>query len=327
MSDFSQGAGILAGGFEGFVKGWKDAEDRNYRQMEMDAKIEAQRQDKERQRYMDEAKNQMDLFAIRKEGYKVPQGISGPADLDMSTLEVDPKAIALRKRTGAGAGQIKDDPFSADLRSKWLSDPTTKATREVLAGYETVKIAAKDPSPAGDLSLIFGYMKMLDPGSTVREGEFANAQNAAGLPDQIRNQYNKILKGERLNANQRQDFLTQAQRKYASQFATQKRFSDSIRGIATRRGLRGEDIALDDMFLDPSTEEQVQAPQGLVAPVEAGNEGLLSQGAGLLKRMFMGREKQAPVKYDADVLNYARENNISPEAAQAIKLKRTGGKQ
>lgn len=53
-------------------------------------------------------------------------------------------------------------------------------------------------------------MKMLDPGSVVREQEFANAQNAAGVPDQVRNAYNKAISGQRLNPTQRQDFLNQA---------------------------------------------------------------------------------------------------------------------
>jgi len=39
---------------------------------------------------------------------------------------------------------------------------------------------------------------MLDPGSVVRESEFATAQNAAGVPDQVRNMYNKVLSGTRL---------------------------------------------------------------------------------------------------------------------------------
>ena len=55
-------------------------------------------------------------------------------------------------------------------------------------------------------------MKVLDPGSTVREGEFANAQNAAGVPDRIRNLFNNWSKGQRLDEKQRQDFITQAKK-------------------------------------------------------------------------------------------------------------------
>ena len=87
----------------------------------------------------------------------------------------------------------------------------------ITQAYKKVEAAANDPSAAGDLSLIFGFMKILDPASVVRETEFANAQNAAGVPDQIRNQYNKILSGERLNPNQRADFIRQARELAKSQ--------------------------------------------------------------------------------------------------------------
>ncbi|WP_442253485.1 hypothetical protein ACS0OX_17240 [Stenotrophomonas pavanii] len=85
-----------------------------------------------------------------------------------------------------------------------------KEDQGVLSMYRNVQAAAGQPSAAGDLSLIFAFMKMLDPGSVVREQEFANAQNAAGVPDQVRNAYNKAISGQRLNPTQRQDFLNQA---------------------------------------------------------------------------------------------------------------------
>ncbi|GEM_PF-1423363 len=94
---------------------------------------------------------------------------------------------------------------------KEVSDQV-KSDRSILGMYQNVQSAAANPSAAGDLSMIFAYMKMLDPGSVVREQEFANAQNAAGVPDQVRNAWNKALSGQRLNANQRQDFINQAGR-------------------------------------------------------------------------------------------------------------------
>jgi hypothetical protein len=75
--------------------------------------------------------------------------------------------------------------------------------------YQRVKSAK--PDAAGDLSLIFAYMKILDPNSVVREQEFANAQNAAGVPDRIRNVYNKVMQGTRLAPEQRQQFQAQAE--------------------------------------------------------------------------------------------------------------------
>ena len=50
-------------------------------------------------------------------------------------------------------------------------------------------------------------MKMLDPTSVVREGEFATAQNATGVPERIRNSFNKAMSGERLGQKQRTKFI------------------------------------------------------------------------------------------------------------------------
>lgn len=83
--------------------------------------------------------------------------------------------------------------------------------------YTKIEAAATNKSPAGDLSLIFGYMKILDPGSVVREGEFATAQNTGSVPESIRSLYNRIVSGERLTETQRADFLGQAKNLVRSQ--------------------------------------------------------------------------------------------------------------
>lgn len=65
-------------------------------------------------------------------------------------------------------------------------------------------------SPQDDLALIFSFMKVLDPGSVVREGEFANAQNTGSLFDRAANAYNNLLRGNRLNNRQRAEFFASA---------------------------------------------------------------------------------------------------------------------
>lgn len=69
---------------------------------------------------------------------------------------------------------------------------------------------AKEGTGAGDLSVVFSYMKMLDPTSTVREGEQANAENSAGIPAKVTNVYNKLVNGERLTPEQRRNFVSMA---------------------------------------------------------------------------------------------------------------------
>lgn len=131
-----------------------------------------------------------------------------------------------------------------ELRKEYVNLPTSKASQDVTSAYEKVKKAAENPSAAGDLSLIFGYMKMLDPGSVVREGEFASAQNAAGIPDRIKNAYNKAISGERLSEDQRKDFINQAGNIYNSQAKTQGALSKYYGDLAKRSGVRSEDVVV-----------------------------------------------------------------------------------
>jgi len=76
--------------------------------------------------------------------------------------------------------------------------------------FKKVKAASEEATPAGDISLIFAYMKMLDPGSVVREGEFATAQNTGSVSERVYVLYNKALKGDRLTDSQRKMFMKSA---------------------------------------------------------------------------------------------------------------------
>jgi len=111
-------------------------------------------------------------------------------------------------------GPAKEKTFehSEKLRKEFLKVTGDFAKQN--DSYGRILASAKDPSAAGDLALIFNYMKVLDPGSVVRESEFATASNAAGVPERLRAQYNRILSGERLSHVQRADFVNRAQKLY-----------------------------------------------------------------------------------------------------------------
>jgi len=112
----------------------------------------------------------------------------------------------------------------------------------VADSFGRVRASAKDPSAAGDLALIFNYMKMLDPGSTVREGEFATAQNAAGVPDRIVAFYNNIARGERMEEDQRNDFLDRSNRLFDAQRTSSGQTATAYEKIARDAGVRPENV-------------------------------------------------------------------------------------
>lgn len=105
------------------------------------------------------------------------------------------------------------------LQPKDLFNQFEKASKvfiETRDAQARIEAAATDPSAAGDLALIFNFMKVLDPGSTVREGEFANAQNSAGVPDRLRGLYNRTIQGKRLAPNQRKDFVDRSRKLFGA---------------------------------------------------------------------------------------------------------------
>lgn len=120
------------------------------------------------------------------------------------------------------------------LRDEYDTDPNVKNFKAVRDNYKRVRSSATMDTGAGDVSLIFAYMKMLDPGSVVREGEFATAQNTGGIDDTIRNLYNGVVNGQRLTPEQRAKFVSAADQLYQGAVGTltdtNKRFGDIAGG-------------------------------------------------------------------------------------------------
>jgi hypothetical protein len=76
----------------------------------------------------------------------------------------------------------------------------------------------------------------------VREGEFATAQNAAGVPDRVLNLYNRVLSGERLNKSQRDAFKGQAGQLMTAAQKQEQIVRDGITRIAGGMGLNTSNI-------------------------------------------------------------------------------------
>lgn len=162
-------------------------------------------------------------------------------------------ATWMAEQEGKGKPGAIDSKEAAKLANT-LRDELNKMSGDfdkITKSYTDIQAVAQKPSAAGDLSLIFSYMKMLDPGSTVREGEQATAENARGVPATIRNAYNKLMTGEKLSPEQRVDFIGKAGELYAAQEGIQRQREDAYKMLAEKQGV------------DPT---QVIVPRGLVKP-------------------------------------------------------------
>lgn len=127
-------------------------------------------------------------------------------------------------------------------------------------GYNRVLIGAQSATPAGDLALIFGIMKIFDPTSAVREGEQATVRNAGGVPDRIRNWYNRVLTGESFTPEQRQDFVNQAHSQFEKSVEQQQRIVEDARGFAERNSLPFADVVPEFVIPQSLSPVQIEAP-------------------------------------------------------------------
>jgi hypothetical protein len=92
------------------------------------------------------------------------------------------------------------------LKKTFAAEPVYKAYSEMQSAYGQITDSLKQASPAGDLAAATKFMKLLDPGSVVRESELGMAMAASGALDRATNYAQMRINGTKLTADQRKDF-------------------------------------------------------------------------------------------------------------------------
>ena len=173
--------------------------------------------------------------------------------MSKSEIAAEQKAIAeAKKATDTGVNFETEKK----LRDEYVGQ--TKDFKTIQSAWRSIKTSGGEPSAAGDMSLIFGYMKLLDPGSTVREGEYANAQNAGGVPDRVVASYNKLINGQILSDSQRKDFLGQAKKQYDSRLGEYGGLKKSYAQLAKEYGLDPKRVVVEFDMPEEVAATQVQ---------------------------------------------------------------------
>lgn len=170
--------------------------------------------------------------------------------------EKNPKFAAAQKtkEDNKKTKTVKKGTFenSTKLRKEFLSQ--SKEYQKVRDSYTRVIGSTRDPSPAGDLSLIFNYMKMLDPGSVVRESEFATAAATGSYGQRMEASVQKVLSGERLAPDMRADFLSKASELLKGMQNQHMKREKNYRMIAEKNDLPVDEVVV-DITAPPEEEE------------------------------------------------------------------------
>jgi len=212
------------------------------------------------------------------------------ADLDLRLKIFQDKTLNLNKLS-------QKDRLAAERTLRGDVNKLTKDFRAVGDSFNTIMAGADNPTGVSDMSLVFSFMKMLDPGSTVRESEFDQAEQAANWSDTALNAMNKFWDGTKLTTN-RSDFLTQAKNLYDARMPAYTNIIDNYTAIAGRENLDARNIVMDytvnlDRFDEILKNSQAleQSPTGsgsthaeILSFLEGYEPNRMAPGAGILRR-------------------------------------------
>jgi hypothetical protein len=151
--------------------------------------------------------------------YVSGQPIGGTGATGAAALKAYREQIAPRTNvtvpvdmTGGQKGFENERGLGKDFRS----EPIYKDFSDMQTAYTQVVSSLKQGTPIGDVAGATKVMKLLDPGSVVRESELGIAMAAGGRMDRLQNYFNNMITGQKLTPQQRDDFERLSNELYAA---------------------------------------------------------------------------------------------------------------
>jgi hypothetical protein len=102
------------------------------------------------------------------------------------------------------------------LGKSFKAEPIYKDFSDMQSAFGQVVSSLSQGTPIGDVAGATKVMKLLDPGSVVRESELAIAMAASGRMDRLQNYFSNMMTGQKLTPTQRDDFKALSNELYAA---------------------------------------------------------------------------------------------------------------
>jgi Spy/CpxP family protein refolding chaperone len=102
------------------------------------------------------------------------------------------------------------------LSGAFKNEPIYKDYNDMKSAYSQVVSSLSQGTPIGDVAGATKVMKLLDPGSVVRESELGIAMAASGRMDRLNNYFSNMMSGQKLTPTQREDFKALSNELYAA---------------------------------------------------------------------------------------------------------------
>jgi len=119
-----------------------------------------------------------------------------------------------------------------------------KDFNDMKAAYGQVNTALSQGTPIGDVAGATKMMKLLDPGSVVRETELGIAMAASGRMDRLQYYFNNWASGEKLTPTQRDEFKQLSNELYAAAGQAYNQKRGEYKDFGSAYGFKNLDTAL-----------------------------------------------------------------------------------
>jgi hypothetical protein len=223
-------------------------------------------------------KEKVDIAGDVKEARQV-LGILTPVDEMTATERALVKAYIDRKDAGKAPKVTVDlkDPTAvamAGLKMQGDIRQDLKGPKDTATAYQTMYNAATNPTQKGDTTMLYTFFKVLDPQSTVREGEIEMIKQSRSIPEKFKGMAVKLASGQTLLEGERADLLNQAYQYVANQQRGVTETIDMYKDYAKAFGLNPEK-AVPNPFADikkpPSKTVMINKKQTVAKLADDGN--------------------------------------------------------
>jgi hypothetical protein len=130
------------------------------------------------------------------------------------------------------------------LASAFKQEPIYKDYSDMKSAFGQVVSSLSQGTPIGDVAGATKVMKLLDPGSVVRESELGIAMAASGRMDRLNNYFSNMMTGQKLTPTQREDFKALSNELYAAAGDAYNKKRQEFQGFGQAYGFKNLDAAL-----------------------------------------------------------------------------------
>jgi len=203
-------------------------------------------------------------YLVSKTGRMVPTNVGVPPEemtpYQREQLKREDVRLELERQRATNAGALTvGDRFKNEntLRDEYLAQ--TAPFRTVQDAYSKIK-STSDTGP-GDMSLLYSYVKLLDPGSVVRESEFATAAQSGSFGQRVQGAVQQIMSGQRLSPTLRKGFREEADKIYEAQKENAARVGGKYRDLAKSYSLDPTRVVVEYAPPEMPKQDSVFLPQ------------------------------------------------------------------